>query len=334
MSASPGDGVPFEKVLQDENEVIQLQRRNRGYVPEEGDNRRQYGLAFSGGGIRSASFALGVLQCLARRDQLKKFDYLSTVSGGGYIGASLTWFHYLNRGARNYSFPFGAKNFVRRESDAGAEEAPDNTAFIRNQGEYLSPAKELTEISLIGVLLRNMLITFGVYFLLVLGATILARHYEPLFASKVNPYLPGFLHGSFSLAFATGAVFLLLSVLYGFSSWFFPYFFPAAIGSIAGASCRSAGLAGCWRGQWGLRSSARSRRSTSACTWPITSVWVFATTALAASCSSDSSSSGRVSPSSGPTLTLSWCRRVCDDLCAPVRRVRHKSSSRCDRGRA
>jgi hypothetical protein len=49
------------------------------------------GLALSGGGIRSATFALGVLQALARHDLLRRFDYLSTVSGGGYIGASLTW---------------------------------------------------------------------------------------------------------------------------------------------------------------------------------------------------------------------------------------------------
>jgi hypothetical protein len=49
------------------------------------------GIALSGGGIRSATFALGVLQALARHDLLHRFDYLSTVSGGGYIGASLTW---------------------------------------------------------------------------------------------------------------------------------------------------------------------------------------------------------------------------------------------------
>jgi hypothetical protein len=49
------------------------------------------GIALSGGGIRSATFALGVLQALARHDLLRRFDYLSTVSGGGYIGASLTW---------------------------------------------------------------------------------------------------------------------------------------------------------------------------------------------------------------------------------------------------
>lgn len=49
-------------------------------------------LAISGGGIRSATFALGVLVALARRNLLYQFDYLSTVSGGGYIGSFLTTF--------------------------------------------------------------------------------------------------------------------------------------------------------------------------------------------------------------------------------------------------
>src|SRR5205823_2118706 len=47
------------------------------------------GLAFSGGGIRSATFNLGFLQGLAALGLLKKFDYLSTVSGVGYIGSWL-----------------------------------------------------------------------------------------------------------------------------------------------------------------------------------------------------------------------------------------------------
>src|SRR6202035_1281987 len=49
-------------------------------------------LAISGGGIRSATFALGVLAALARRNLLYQFDYLSTVSGGGYLGSFLTTF--------------------------------------------------------------------------------------------------------------------------------------------------------------------------------------------------------------------------------------------------
>jgi hypothetical protein len=49
------------------------------------DTGRLSGLCFSGGGIRSATFNLGVLQGLANKDLLRRFDYLSSVSGGGYI---------------------------------------------------------------------------------------------------------------------------------------------------------------------------------------------------------------------------------------------------------
>ena len=43
------------------------------------------GLAFSGGGIRSATFHLGMLQALHDMKRLPRIDYLSTVSGGSYI---------------------------------------------------------------------------------------------------------------------------------------------------------------------------------------------------------------------------------------------------------
>jgi hypothetical protein len=48
------------------------------------------GLSLSGGGIRSATFCLGVVQVLAERSLMKHFDYLSTVSGGGYTGSFIT----------------------------------------------------------------------------------------------------------------------------------------------------------------------------------------------------------------------------------------------------
>ncbi|WP_038162613.1 GMC oxidoreductase [Verrucomicrobium sp. BvORR106] len=47
------------------------------------------GLAFSGGGIRSATFCLGVLQALATRNRVRDLDFLSTVSGGGFTGSFL-----------------------------------------------------------------------------------------------------------------------------------------------------------------------------------------------------------------------------------------------------
>ena len=47
-------------------------------------------LCFSGGGIRSATFGLGIVQALAKYRLLDNFDYLSTVSGGGYLGSWLS----------------------------------------------------------------------------------------------------------------------------------------------------------------------------------------------------------------------------------------------------
>jgi hypothetical protein len=59
-----------------------------------GDGDGLTGLSVSGGGIRSATFNLGVLQGLARIGILEKFDYLSSVSGGGYIASWLSGWIY------------------------------------------------------------------------------------------------------------------------------------------------------------------------------------------------------------------------------------------------
>ncbi len=48
------------------------------------------GLALSGGGVRSATFSLGLLQSLAKNNVLKYCDYLSGVSGGGYTASCLS----------------------------------------------------------------------------------------------------------------------------------------------------------------------------------------------------------------------------------------------------
>lgn len=54
------------------------------------DEHALSGLALSGGGIRSATFSLGVLQSLISRGLLKRIDYLSSVSGGGYTASCLS----------------------------------------------------------------------------------------------------------------------------------------------------------------------------------------------------------------------------------------------------
>lgn len=79
----------FESVLQDELNILRPQANVKHGARAAAHQAKLSGLAFSGGGLRSATFNLGVLQGLARLGILKRFDYFSTVSGGGYIGA---WF--------------------------------------------------------------------------------------------------------------------------------------------------------------------------------------------------------------------------------------------------
>jgi len=82
------DCYDFEYVRAKEFEAIEKARKD---IPGSGTGKDDLlGLAFSGGGIRSATFNLGVLQGLSRAGLLKHVDYLSTVSGGGYIGSWLS----------------------------------------------------------------------------------------------------------------------------------------------------------------------------------------------------------------------------------------------------
>ena len=87
---APDQSADFLTVFAEERQRIKTWRKNRGVPEDDGDGRLDLiGLAFSGGGIRSATFNLGVLQALAKLEILRYVDYLSTVSGGGYIGGWL-----------------------------------------------------------------------------------------------------------------------------------------------------------------------------------------------------------------------------------------------------
>jgi len=78
----------FAQVQAAEHAWLAARREAVGLPPPRDD---LVGLAFSGGGIRSAVFNLGVLQALENANLLKRFDYLSSVSGGGYISSCLSW---------------------------------------------------------------------------------------------------------------------------------------------------------------------------------------------------------------------------------------------------
>lgn len=90
------------------------------------------GLALSGGGIRSATFNLGLLQGLNRHKILEQFDYLSTVSGGGYIGGFWTAWRSRNQNSGRL-FP--------------GSQRPENTAADTETGSEESVFRHLREFS-------------------------------------------------------------------------------------------------------------------------------------------------------------------------------------------
>jgi hypothetical protein len=72
---------PLESALAERREALNTQK----LTPQSG----RWGIALSGGGIRSAVFSYGLISALAKSDVLWRFDLLSTVSGGGYFGSAL-----------------------------------------------------------------------------------------------------------------------------------------------------------------------------------------------------------------------------------------------------
>lgn len=109
------------------------------------------GLAISGGGIRSASFGLGALQALHVKSGIEGIDYLSTVSGGGFIGCSLTAAVQDSGSGQNKPgwdpFPFtNPDNF----------DDTDSVRHIRDFSNYLAPHGALDVVTALGIIGRGL----------------------------------------------------------------------------------------------------------------------------------------------------------------------------------
>src|ERR1041384_1393133 len=104
-----------------------LQRRQKNGLDE---NTPLVGVACSGGGIRSATFCLGLFQALAKQKLIRRIDYLSTVSGGGYFG----------------SFLGAAFSRTGTTADMVEKDLANNHSWavkwLRENGRFLSPSSE------------------------------------------------------------------------------------------------------------------------------------------------------------------------------------------------
>lgn len=149
------------------------------------------GLAFSGGGIRSATVNLGVLQGLRKLGLLKAVDYLSTVSGGGYIGSC---YSAVNAAASSTEESTSVATTRDETKQALAHDAlfqhqpgvPENPIFrhLRNNANYMAPNGLIDVLRVPAVFLRGMVINFFIVFPFVL---LLAALSAVLIAVPISP---------------------------------------------------------------------------------------------------------------------------------------------------
>jgi predicted acylesterase/phospholipase RssA len=186
MTASSNHSATFSPIHKEERARLGLLR-----PIGEADG---IGLALSGGGIRSASFSLGVVQLLLNEDLLQRVDYLSTVSGGGYVGSSITWWLHqaterspdLQDGLDTYQAfrqQFGSKVLGARTRLAASFSSKSPwlrsnwLAFIRQHGNYLQP-RGVGYIALAAPLLRICLFSLIIYSAALVGLFCLVRAVE------------------------------------------------------------------------------------------------------------------------------------------------------------
>ncbi len=169
---TPAKGFTLEDVLREERDFL------RGPTGKDAPPKTQdepprpdefLGLAFSGGGIRSATFNLGVLQALSELKLLKEFDYLSTVSGGGYIGSWLSaWIH--RAGIDTVEQQLSMKDHPHEE--------PKEVTFLRSYSNYLTPRTGIFStdtLAAVATYLRNLILNLSIVLLCLTVALLLPR---------------------------------------------------------------------------------------------------------------------------------------------------------------
>ena len=114
--------LSLKDVVLREKEQLRQRRQKLGLDPGTPEQENWFGIALSGGGIRSATINLGFLKTLNKFGILKRADYLSTVSGGGYT----------------HSYVQGT---LKEEGGYECLFTNDHIDAMRHHGEYLIPGQ-------------------------------------------------------------------------------------------------------------------------------------------------------------------------------------------------
>jgi Patatin-like phospholipase len=157
------EALPFPWTLALELEAVSASRTLRDVKPQDATQQNEaqlIGLAFSGGGIRSATLNLGIAQALAELKLLPYFDYLSTVSGGGYIGS---WLHaWIWRSKKTEDVP---EALSPQDSPDPESVATQPIKWLRQYSNYLAPRRGFFSVdswSIVAIWARNTLLNLVV----------------------------------------------------------------------------------------------------------------------------------------------------------------------------
>lgn len=213
----PGEPATFRDVLRAEWAEVRGRRRLWDTGPRAGEDGDPdvappdlVGVALSGGGIRSATFALGLLQRMAHRGVLPAVDYLSTVSGGGFTGG--WWSAWLSRSGRRERDIFPPHERVEPErwreymaascGEAGASPEASLSArqndpihHLRLFANYLTPRKGLLSADswrAATVVSRNLILTWLVLLPVLLAAVVAGQIYFTLAVDPQENFLATF----------------------------------------------------------------------------------------------------------------------------------------------
>lgn len=124
------EAYKLKEVLTREAEALNQRRENmrdHGLETVEADDfaRSKFGIALSGGGIRSATINLGFLKTLNAFKILQKSDYLSSVSGGGYCASYI-------------------QATLKERADYEKLFSKEDITHMRSYGAYLIPGQSAT----------------------------------------------------------------------------------------------------------------------------------------------------------------------------------------------
>ena len=178
--------LPFPWVQILELDAVKESRKARAVTHVNGGvaEAQLVGLALSGGGIRSATLNLGIVQALAELKLIPYLDYLSTISGGGYIGS---WLH---RWIRQVQAHGGNPETVRQALSPEESPDPDSSAtrpikWLRRYSNYLAPRLGLLQpadiLSIATIWMRNALLNMIVIALALSAVLMVPRGMQVIF---------------------------------------------------------------------------------------------------------------------------------------------------------